>query len=453
MKYVDEFRDPEKGADPAEGNHRPVRASAIARHRPLQIMEVCGGHTHAIFRYGIETMLPDEIELVHGPGCPVCVLPMGRVDDCVTLADAERDLHHLRRRHARSRLEEKPAAGQERRRRCAHGLFAARCADASPAKIPDKEVVFFALGFETTMPSTAIHRAAGGARGHSELFPVLQPHHHHSTIKAILDSPELQLDGFLGPGHVSMVIGTAPYEFIAEHYHKPIVVAGFEPLDILQSLWMVLRQLAEGRCEVENQYPASCPKPATRRRWRRSAGLRVARVLRVARSRLDRSFRGAHRASLRALRRREQIRHPLSRSPIRNRASAAKSSRACIKPWECKVFGTRLHAGDAAGRIDGVYRRRLRRLLPVWRHPRVEQGRGGLRSPTPARPRRRRPTLSPQGHHGAWRRRQGHARSHRRRLRRRLRQPNTNDIEDQARFRLTDLAAHGDRLAMTTDSM
>ncbi len=261
MRYADEFRDPEKARNLVAEITRLAAPLAAARGRPLQVMEVCGGHTHTIFRYGLKAMLPDDtLEFVHGPGCPVCVLPMGRVDDCVALArdpmvifttfgDAMRvpgsqgSLLHAKAQGADVRMVYSP-------------LDALQLAKQNPKR----EVVFFALGFETTMPSTALTVLQAKADGVSNFSLFCNHITIIPTIKAILDSPELTLDGFLGPGHVSMVIGNRPYDFIAEQYHKPIVVAGFEPLDILQSLWMVLKQLTEGRFEVENQYKRIVPE-------------------------------------------------------------------------------------------------------------------------------------------------------------------------------------------------
>jgi hydrogenase expression/formation protein HypD len=225
-----------------------------ARQRPLQIMEVCGGHTHTIFRYGIQQLLPDSVEFVHGPGCPVCVLPMGRVDDCVALAERPEVIFTtfgdaIRVPGSKKSLLRAKAEGADVRM-----VYSPLDALKLARENPDREVIFFGLGFETTMPSTAmtvLEARASRVRNfslfcnHITIIP---------TIKAILDSPDLQLDGFLGPGHVSMVIGTRPFDFIANHYRKPITIAGFEPLDVLQSLYMVLKQIADGRCEVENQY-------------------------------------------------------------------------------------------------------------------------------------------------------------------------------------------------------
>jgi len=265
MKYVDEYRDPEKAKALAGDIRRLVGRIPRAGQRPLQIMEVCGGHTHTIFRYGIQQMLPDEVEFVHGPGCPVCVLPMGRVDDCVSLAERPEVIFTtfgdaMRVPGSRKSLLKAKADGADVRM-----VYSPLDALTLARNHPDREVIFFGLGFETTMPSTAmtlIQARAQGVRNfslfcnHITIIP---------TIKAMLDSPDLKLDGFLGPGHVSMVIGTRPYAFIARHYGKPITIAGFEPLDVLQSMWMVLKQLAEGRCEVENQYGRIVPEAGNQR--------------------------------------------------------------------------------------------------------------------------------------------------------------------------------------------
>jgi hydrogenase expression/formation protein HypD len=341
VRYVDEFRDPEKARTLLKEITGLSARLQSGKGRPLQIMEVCGGHTHAIFRYGIETMLPDEIELVHGPGCPVCVLPMGRVDDCVKLTEipglifttfgdamrvpgSKKSLLQARSEGADVRMVYSP-------------LDSLRIAQENP----DKEVVFFALGFETTMPSTAMTVLRAEAEGianfslfcnHITIIP---------TVKAILDSPELELDGFLGPGHVSMVIGNAPYEFIAGQYGKPIVVAGFEPLDILHALWMVLKQLDEGRSEVENQYARVVPKGGN--------PVALDAIGKVFELREFFEWRGLGSIDHSGVR----IRKPYERYDaeqkfaIRSIRIADPKSCQCgevlkgvIKPWECKVFGT-----------------------------------------------------------------------------------------------------------------
>ncbi len=259
MKYVDEFRDPDKARTLLKEINQIAADLTDKLKRPVYIMEVCGGHTHSIFRYGIENMLPASIELIHGPGCPVCVLPMGRVDDCVAIAEQNNVIFTtfgdaMRVPGSKKSLLQSKADGADVRM-----VYSPLDALSIAKKNPDKEVVFFGLGFETTMPSTALTVLKAEEQGihnfslfcnHITIIP---------TIKAVLDSPGLQLDGFLGPGHVSMVIGNQPYDFIAEHYHRPVVVAGFEPLDILQSLWMVLKQLTAGEARIENQYNRIVP--------------------------------------------------------------------------------------------------------------------------------------------------------------------------------------------------
>ena len=225
MKYVDEFRDRDKATALVREIDRAGAAPSRSR-RPIQIMEVCGGHTHAIFRYGIEGMLPEQIELVHGPGCPVCVLPMGRIDDCIAIAEQPGVIlttfgDAMRVPGSRGSLLQAKADGADIRM-----VYSPIDALALARKNPDREVVFFGLGFETTMPSTALTvlEAERDGIGNFSVFCnhiTIVP-----TIKAILDSPDLRIDGFLGPGHVSMVIGTAPYEFIARHYRRPLVVVG-----------------------------------------------------------------------------------------------------------------------------------------------------------------------------------------------------------------------------------
>jgi hydrogenase expression/formation protein HypD len=254
LKYVDEFRDPHLIRQVA-GEIR--RLADPGRH--YRIMEVCGGHTHAIYRFGLADVLPANVELIHGPGCPVCVLPMGRTDDGLSLAarggvlfTAFGDVMRVPGTHG-SPLEHK-ARGAEIRM-VYSPLDALKLARANP----DRHVMLFAIGFETTAPSTALTILQAKAQGIAN-FSVLS---NHVTIipaiRAILESPDMRLDGFVGPGHVSTVIGCRPYEFIARDYGKPVVVSGFEPLDILQSILMILRQLAAGRSAVENQYARVVP--------------------------------------------------------------------------------------------------------------------------------------------------------------------------------------------------
>jgi len=254
MRYVDEFRDPKLIRQASDEIGRLANPS-----RHYRIMEVCGGHTHAIYRFALADLLPSNIELVHGPGCPVCVLPMGRIDEGLSLVEAQQaifttfgDVMRVPGRHG-SPLEHR-ARGADIRM-----VYSPLDALKIARDNPDRHVVFFAIGFETTAPSTALtlKRARQLEVANFSVFS------NHVTIvpaiRAILDSPDMRLDAFIGPGHVSTVIGARPYAFIARDYIKPVVISGFEPLDLLQSIVMVLRQLRDGRAEVENQYGRAVP--------------------------------------------------------------------------------------------------------------------------------------------------------------------------------------------------
>ena len=254
MKFVDEFRDPAVISKAADEIRRLVEP---ARH--YRFMEVCGGHTHAIYRFGLKDLLPSNIELIHGPGCPVCVLPMGRIDDALSIAHdpnviftAFGDMMRVPGRQG-SPLEHK-ARGMDVRI-----VYSPADALALAQKNPERQVVFFAIGFETTAPSTALTLIRAKALG-IENFSVFC---NHVTIipaiRAILDSPDMRIDAFIGPGHVSTVIGCRPYEWIARNERKPIAVSGFEPADILQAIVMLLRQLRDGSAKVENQYTRVVP--------------------------------------------------------------------------------------------------------------------------------------------------------------------------------------------------
>ncbi|HET9531384.1 MAG TPA: hydrogenase formation protein HypD, partial [Blastocatellia bacterium] len=247
MRFIDEYRQSELAKRLAE---------EIARmtDEPLKVMEVCGGHTHTIFKYGIEDLLPPNIEMIHGPGCPVCVIPMGRTDDSISLALQPGVIFTtfgdmMRVPGSKTNLFDARAAGADVRM-----VYSPLDALKIAKKNPDRQVVFLALGFETTAPSTAMTVLQAAKEG-VENFSVFCNHIMIiPALKAMLDSPDLKLDGFVGPGHVSTVIGTRCYEFVPKQYEKPLVVSGFEPLDILQSIYMIVKQIIEGRAEVENQY-------------------------------------------------------------------------------------------------------------------------------------------------------------------------------------------------------
>ena len=254
MKFVDEFRAPDVISKASEEIRRLADPN-----RHYRFMEVCGGHTHAIYRFGLKDLLPENIELVHGPGCPVCVLPMGRIDDALSISKdpnviftAFGDMMRVPGTQG-SPLEHK-ARGMDVRI-----VYSPADALKLAEKNPDKHVMFFAIGFETTAPSTALTLMRAKREGVTN-FSVFS---NHVTIipaiRAILDSPDMRIDAFIGPGHVSTVIGCRPYEWIAVNEHKPIVVTGFEPVDVLQSIVMLLGQLNRGESIVENQYKRVVP--------------------------------------------------------------------------------------------------------------------------------------------------------------------------------------------------
>lgn len=254
MKHVDEYRDPRLIEKTVEEIHH---LAASGRH--YRLMEVCGGHTHSIHRFGLKNLLPENIELVHGPGCPVCVLPTGRVDDGLSMVEHDDVIlatfgDMMRVPGTKGTPLEHKARGRDVRM-----VYSPLDALKLAQKNPEKRVVFFAIGFETTAPSTALTLMQARALevknfsvfcNHVTIVP---------AIRAILDSPDMRLDGFIGPGHVSAVTGCRPYQFIASDYGKPVVVAGFEPTDLLQSIVMLLRQLRDGRSELENQYARIVP--------------------------------------------------------------------------------------------------------------------------------------------------------------------------------------------------
>lgn len=256
MKHLDEYRDAETARRLSREIAREARPG-----RGYRLMEFCGGHTHAIFRYGLKDLLPANVEMVHGPGCPVCVLPIGRLDMAIRLARrpgivlaSYGDMLRVPGSKGQSLIKAKADGADVRM------VYSVLDALKLAEKHPDREIVFFAIGFETTTPPSALAIKEAHARGLSNFSVfcnhVLTP----AAISNILEAPAVrkidavEIDGFLGPAHVSVVIGSEPYDYFAEEYAKPVVISGFEPIDVLQSVLMLVRQLNEGRAEVENQY-------------------------------------------------------------------------------------------------------------------------------------------------------------------------------------------------------
>ncbi len=331
-----------------------ARALAAALRREVRpdksyhIMEFCGGHTHAISRYGLVDLLPDSVRLIHGPGCPVCVLPIGRIDNAIDLAlnrgvilCTYADTLRVPASNRLSLMKAKARGADVRM------VFAATDCLRIAQEHRDREVVFFAIGFETTAPPTAlvIQQAKRLGLGNFSVCcnHVLTP----PAIAHVLDSPEVRLygtvplDAFIGPAHVSTVIGSRPYEYFAEEYEKPVVIAGFEPLDVMQAILMIARQLNAGRAEVENQFTR-----AVTREGNVKAQARVAEVFELRR-RFE--WRGLGEVPYSALRigaaHREfdaEARFGLEYTPVADHPGCACGAilRGLKHPRDCRLFGT-----------------------------------------------------------------------------------------------------------------
>lgn len=343
MKYVSEFR---------SRTAARALAGAIAREvvpgARYSFMEFCGGHTHAIFRHGLADLMPPGIRFVHGPGCPVCVLPVGRIDDAIALAERPEvilctygDPMRVPGSGGRSLLKARAAGADVR---LVHSPL-----DVLPMALenPGKEVVFFAIGFETTAPGTALlldKAIAAGVRNLSVFCNhVLTP----SAIQTILQSPDVrslgrvQIDGFIGPAHVSTVIGSRPYEYFAREFRRPVVIAGFEPLDVMQAVLMLVRQVNEGRAEVENQFTRAVNPDGNLR-----AKALVARYFELRRSF---EWRGLGTVPYSALRIKRghadldaEVRFGIVSKPVPDHPGCACGAilRGVLRPTDCKLFGT-----------------------------------------------------------------------------------------------------------------
>lgn len=255
MQFVDEFRDPTLAKRLIEQLHKLMeKLPHFSVDNPLYLMEVCGGHTHTIFKFGLDRLLPNSIEFIHGPGCPVCVLPMGRIDVCIEIAEKPEVIFctfgdAMRVKGRKGSLLEAKARGCDVRI-VYSPLDALKIAQSNQ----DKKVVFFSLGFETTMPSTAITLQQAKRENIRNFWVVCQNITIIPTLRSLLSQQHVKIDGFLAPGHVSMIIGAEPYQALCRQFHKPFVITGFEPLDILQAIVMLVGQFVDDRCEVENQY-------------------------------------------------------------------------------------------------------------------------------------------------------------------------------------------------------
>jgi hydrogenase expression/formation protein HypD len=341
VKYIDEFRDGEVARRLAAAIHQDVD-----ERYSYQLMEFCGGHTHAVFRYGLQDLMPENVNFLHGPGCPVCVLPVGRIDHAIKLVQ-EHDVilcsyGDLMRVPAsgRNSLMKAKAAGAD-----IHMVYSTEDALKLAEQNSKRQVVFFAIGFETTTPPTAVAIKTAENRGLKNFSVfcnhVLTP----AAILHILQSSEgeegLNIDGFIGPSHVSSIIGLKPYRFVADQYNKPVVIAGFEPLDVMLSTQMLIRQVNEGRAEVENEYTRVVTE---------SGNIKAQRLVdEVFELRDSFEWRGLGEVPDSALKIRArfsefdaELRFPVTVSEVADVKGCECPAilRGVMKPTECKLFGT-----------------------------------------------------------------------------------------------------------------
>ncbi|MGQ9589479.1 MAG: hydrogenase formation protein HypD [Planctomycetota bacterium] len=334
MKYIEEYRDRRAAEELAEALRR-------AATRPWTVMEVCGGQTHAILRFGLDELLPPEIELVHGPGCPVCVTPVEMIDKAIEIAARPEviftsfgDMLRVPGT-AKDLLSVKAAGGDVRI------VYSPLDALEIARRNPEREVVFFAVGFETTAPANAMLAYRARAQGIRNVSLLVAQVRVPPALEAILSSPRNRVRGFLAAGHVCAVMGCEEYEPIAERHRVPIVVTGFEPVDILQGLLLCVRQLEGGRAEVENQYSRVVARDGNR------AAQRLIREVFEVR---DRRWRGMGEIPESGLGlRREYADWDAERRFGRAEPRAAEESecrsglvlQGLLKPHECPAFGTR----------------------------------------------------------------------------------------------------------------
>jgi hydrogenase expression/formation protein HypD len=334
VKYVDEYRD-EAAA------RRLLEAVESRVTRPWTLMEICGGQTHTLVKFGIDRMLPTEVELVHGPGCPVCVTPLAMIDRAIAIARRPGVIFTSFGDMLRVPGSETDLLGVKAEGGDVRILYSPLDAVALARRHPDREVVFFAVGFETTAPANAMAvwtAAREGVDNFSMLVShVLVP----PAMEAILDAPDNRVQAFLAAGHVCAVMGYREYEPLARRYRVPMVVTGFEPLDLLQGILMAVEMLEEGSWGVENQYAR-----AVRREGNGPAQELVGRVFRVS----DRSWRGIGGIPASGLELRPELAHHDALRRFAVEALAADEPGECMagevlrgirKPPECPAFGVR----------------------------------------------------------------------------------------------------------------
>lgn len=334
MKYLEEYRDADKVRRLGEHVNRTAR-------RPWSIMEICGGQTHSIMRFGLDALLPDSLTLIHGPGCPVCVTPLELIDKAIAIASRPEvifcsfgDMLRVPGSH-KSLLQVKSEGGDVRI------VYSPIDAVTLARKHPDREVVFFAVGFETTAPANAMSVVQAKSLGLTN-FTVLVSHVLvPPAIAAILESPECRVQGFLAAGHVCTVMGTDEYQPLVERFHVPIVVTGFEPLDILQGVAMCVEQLEASRAEVEIQYGRS-----VRPEGNPAARAQIERVFRT----VDRKWRGIGTIANSGYALREEFAEFDAETRFTVGDITADESSECIagevlqglkRPTDCPAFGVR----------------------------------------------------------------------------------------------------------------
>lgn len=343
MKYIDEFRD---------GNLSRAIADAISKaadpDRSYQLMEFCGGHTHAIHRYGIQDLLPDNVRMVHGPGCPVCVLPMGRIDNAIQLCHEPDlilctygDMLRVPGSNNTSLIRAKAEGADVRM------VYSTLDALQIAQDKSNKQIVFFAIGFETTTPPTAVVIKQAEILGLTNFTVFCNHVTTPSAIQNILNSPDVRelgkvrIDGFIGPAHVSTVIGSRPYEYFASEFQRPVVIAGFEPLDVMQAILMLIRQLNEHRAEVENEFSR-----AVTRKGNQKAQALVAEVFELRRTFEWRGLGFVPYSGLKIKKKYAdfdaETRFDLTHQPWADNKACECGAvlRGVTKPNECKLFGS-----------------------------------------------------------------------------------------------------------------
>ena len=335
MDLIEEFRNPAHVQALAKSIHAELG-------RPLNIMEVCGGHTHTIMKFGIPQLLPEQIQFVHGPGCPVCIMPKERIDHALALASQEGVIlatlgDMIRVPGSKGSLQTLRAEGADIR-----ALYSPLDVLKIAKENPDKKVVFFAIGFETTTPMSASLVKMVVAQNISNVFfhinHVLVP----EPMEAIMAGGDAKIDAFLGPSHVSVITGSKIYEPIARAFNTPIVVAGFEPVDVMESILKIVRQFNEGRCEVENQYTRAVSREGNivaqkliETYFEKRESFRWRGIGDIPRSALKLKDAYAHLDAEKVF---EAV---LPKTPIDDHKSCicGKILKGLAKPYECKVFG------------------------------------------------------------------------------------------------------------------